>query len=283
MKTYQCLGFVGLAAVSLFASQAFATVCPVAPVGGALTQGGPACIAPTSPDLPGDNSLQGLLDSVTSSGPGIDVYNGQAHPSAWWSVASSSGSFNNLVFEVAGNANLNSFGIFDPTDKSNTLELFSGAAGAGSRSVLVNNGGGNYQAGPTFGTPASAHFSADNLFGYYLETPTGFFYSVPSMNNDAGSAAYYPNGMPHMVAFQGDGVTKLLLPGSTRPALFDQGEYFLAWEDLPFLNSDLDYNDFVVLVESVHPVPEPAVLGMFGLGALMIGIAVGMRRRREDV
>jgi hypothetical protein len=57
----------------------------------------------------------------------------------------------------------------------------------------------------------------------------------------------------------------------------------LAWEDQRFPDSDLDYNDFVVLVESVHPVPEPAVLGMFGLGALMIGVAAGMRRRREDV
>jgi hypothetical protein len=43
----------------------------------------------------------------------------------------------------------------------------------------------------------------------------------------------------------------------------------------------MDYNDFVVMVESVHPVPEPASLGMFGLGVLLLGAAVGLNRRRR--
>ena len=59
---------------------------------------------------------------------------------------------------------------------------------------------------------------------------------------------------------------------------FTNGEYLQAWED----GDDFDYNDFVVIVESVHPVPEPAVLGMFGIGALLIGFAAS-RRRRENV
>lgn len=87
--------------------------------------------------------------------------------------------------------------------------------------------------------------------------------------------------MQHVVAYQGNDST--LQSGAT-PVLFDPSMYLLAWEDLPFGISDLDYNDFVVLVADPRQnVPEPAVLGVFGLGTLMIGLAVGLRRRREDV
>ena len=88
-------------------------------------------------------------------------------------------------------------------------------------------------------------------------------------------------GMAQMVAFAGNNQTKLQSAGVG--GLFLSNEYLLAWEDQSFANSDLDYNDFLVLVESVYPVPEPTVLGMFGLGALLIGAAAGLRRRREDV
>ena len=66
-------------------------------------------------------------------------------------------------------------------------------------------------------------------------------------------------------------------------ASFLSNEFLLAWEDTPFTSSDLDYNDFVVLVESVHSVPEPAALGMFGFGMLLIGAAVGLSRRRFNI
>lgn len=38
--------------------------------------------------------------------------------------------------------------------------------------------------------------------------------------------------------------------------------------------------DDVTLLDTPHPVPEPAVLGLFGFGVLLIGVAAGMRRRR---
>jgi hypothetical protein len=84
-----------------------------------------------------------------------------------------------------------------------------------------------------------------------------------------------------MVAFQGNGLTKLDNVKTGQYATFGTSDYILAWEDLPFNGSDLDYNDFVVMVESVHPVPEPATLGMFGLGVLLIGAAAGLNRRRR--
>jgi hypothetical protein len=47
------------------------------------------------------------------------------------------------------------------------------------------------------------------------------------------------------------------------------GNYVLAWEDLPNLG-DADYQDLVVEVCGVHPVPEPATVLLLGLGALAL-------------
>src|SRR5574337_256527 len=276
MKTYKSFALVSLAAASLFTAQAFATVCPAAPVGGSATQGSPTCIAKTSTDGGGKdlNSLVGPGGSMVQ-GTGIDVYNGQYVPSSYWEIGATGGSVNTIMLEIAGNKNINSFGIYDPTDKTNTLQLFSGPDSAGDTATLKYIGGGVFKAAPFGGSITSKTFGAGALFGYYLDTPYGSFYSDASMNGAGG--ATYPSGMPHMVAYQGGNGTKIGVNGVFGDFL--NNEVLLAWEDQPFSGSDLDYNDFMVLVESVHSVPEPKILGMFGLGALLIGLFAGLRRR----
>lgn len=278
MNTIKYLGFAGLAAVGLFATQAFATTCPTAPGTGTQTQGAPVCIAPVGTDGAG-TGLQALLDGITQSGtPNIDVYHGQTSPSAYWSTSASGLGENRIMFEIAGYANTNSFGIFDPTDTTKRLQLFGGSASHNAATTLMWNGDGSFTAtylngnGQSLGS-ADASFGATNLFGYYLDNGHGqVFYSVLGLNSD---------GTPHMVAYQGNGQTRLDNVSTGQYATFGSSDYILAWEDLPFSSSDLDYNDFVVMVESVHPVPEPAMLGMFGLGVLLIGAAVGLNRRRR--
>jgi len=275
MNTIKYLGVAGLAAVGLFATQAFATTCPTAPGTGTQTQGAPVCIAPVGTDGAG-TGLQALLDGITQSGtPNIDVYHGQTSPSAYWSTSASGLGENRIMFEIAGYANTNSFGIFDPTNTQNRLELFGGPAGHNAATTLMWNGDGSFTAYYLDGSgdSATATFGATNLFGYYLDNGHGeVFYSVLGLNSD---------GTPHMVAYQGNGQTKLDNVKNGQYATFGSSDYILAWEDLPFGASDLDYNDFVVMVESVHPVPEPATLGMFGFGVLLIGAAVGLNRRRR--
>ena len=297
MKTYNYIGLVGLAAASLFATQAFAIACPTAPATGTQTKGSPVCIAPVGQDGSG-TGLANILSTynattnpngIVLSGPTYDPYTQQQAPSGLWSIGATGASEDKITLEIAGNANSNTFGIFDPTDPSKQLQLFSGPASAGATTTLINNGGGSYTAfyltgqGPT--TTKTASFGTTNLFGYYLSGPGGTFYSKVSLNQDPGSI--YANGTPHMVAYDGNNSTALRTSNSTGTGtisgLFLSNEYLLAWEDQSYLNSDLDYNDFVILVESVHPVPEPAVLGMFGLGMLLIGGFAGMRRRREEV
>jgi hypothetical protein len=285
MNTVKSLGLVGLAVSALFATQAFATTCPTAPATGTQTQGAPVCIAPSGQDGPNTGLINyfGPGGSLIASGPGIDVYNDQHTPSSFWSIGGTGISANKIVLEIAGNANSNTFGIFDPTNSANQLQLFSGTASAGWSSVLFNNGGGNFtvnyfDATGAFQGSDTASFGATNMFGYYLGTANnGTFFSAAGMNEPTGNPLYYPNGAPHMVAYQGDSTNTLKVGNTT--GLFLNNEFLLAWEDLPFARSDLDYNDFVVLVESVHSVPEPAALGMFGLGVLLLGGFTVLRRR----
>ena len=274
MNTVKYLGFVGLAAAGLFAAQALATTCPVNK-DGFQTMGNPVCIAPQGDDGPG-TGLQDQLNAITTSGPQINVYTGQTSPSAYWQIGATGGSENKLMLEIAGNANSNTFGIFDPSNHGNMLQLFSGSASAGWSTLLQQNGStftATYFDGNGVFVSQNHITLNGNTFGYYLQGPGGMFYSDNSLNEAGGTT--YPNGMPHEATYAGNGQTKI------NGKKFLAGEFIMAWEDTTWGNSDLDYNDFVVMVESVHPVPEPAALGMFGFGMLLIGAAVGLNRRRR--
>lgn len=274
MHMYKSLGLVGLAVASLFATQAFATptTCP------AGTQGSPVCIAPVGMDGAGTGLVDILApynsttnhNGVFSKG-GADPYT-QQKQSSYWSVNSSSGSISTIMLQIAAYNGHDTFGIFDPNDPSNKLALFTGGVNGGQAALSVYTGGGY---AVNFG--AKTYFSTTNYFGYYLTTPSGTYYSAPNLNEAGGTT--YPDGTPHMVAYQGDNSSVLKPMNGFPGGVWDSNEYILAWEDLPWGASDLDYNDFIVMVESVHPVPEPAVLGMFGLGVLLIGGLVALRRR----
>ena len=151
--------------------------------------------------------------------------------------------------------------------------MYSGAQGAGARSVLFINNDGSVWAGDVFGGTFgdSGVDFAGNLFGFYLQTPNGYWYSQSALN---------PDQADHMLAYAG-GNEWLQLPSS--PAgQWDPNEFVLAWEDLARPGWDYDYNDFVVMVESVHAgVPEPGSLALFGVGLAALGWT--LRRRTVSI
>ncbi|HEX7370998.1 MAG TPA: PEP-CTERM sorting domain-containing protein [Rhodanobacteraceae bacterium] len=270
MNTIKSLGLAGLAAAALLAFPAFATpvTCP------AGFQGSPTCIATSNgfgePTLAQLLGPAGTPDSIFSSGPGVDPYTQQVQ-TPFWAVDASSGSVASVLLQLTSGQNNFTYGIFDPTDPNNKLALFTDAHNGAQVTLSVYvNGGYSVDGGNTID-----HFGTPTHFGYYLMTSNGTtFYSLPTLNG---------NGDTRMVAFEGtDGPNQsVVAPGvggsGLRGGPFVSNEFIQGWED----GGDFDYQDYVVLVSDVRPVPEPAALGMFGLGVLLIGGFVVLRRRRE--
>jgi hypothetical protein len=203
------------------------------------------------------------------------------------SAGSSSGSFSSvtLILELAGFANQNTFGIYDPLNSSNTLDptgltgaltqIFEGkdvgsdpglkesakitftTDGSGGWKITVDEIDTNVQSGDddaTDGTTFTGKLKS-NLFGFYITSPQGTFFTDDTRNPDvAGKKA-------HALVFEGNGNTLTLTGAELADNTFDPNDdWIIGWEDLYNLG-DKDYNDLVVKVGGVgKPVPEPLTL-----------------------
>jgi hypothetical protein len=208
-------------------------------------------------------SLQNILNNITNDGSSsVNTSTDQVAIDKYWQLTASGTSAATMIIEVAGNAPDNSFGIYDVADPSKKVVLFAGAAGEGDQvAVSIHANGAVYlnivnNTGVTF---------SGSTFGYFLQGPGGTFYSDDALN---------PGSLDHMVSFQGKG-DLVTLPG-LNSGNWVSNEYILAWEDLEA--GDNDFDDMVVMVESVQPVPEPTTMGLMGLG--LIGLMLAARRKK---
>jgi len=233
----------------------------------------------------GETSLQQVINSLyqsascptcSSLSAAPNVNTDQLVNDERWAIEASGVSVATVIIEIAGYSGSNTFGIYDIAS-GNTLQLFGGPADRADQALvsisetgqvttiyLQRDLNGNLQAWNLWSSGAG-YFSS-NVFGYYLGTPGGTFYSQAERN---------PDGADQMVAFQGDGDT-IRLPGNSA-GVWGSSSHILAWEDLRYNMSDKDFNDFVVYVESVTGVSEPGTLALIALGLAMLAFVA--RRR----
>lgn len=241
------------------------------------------------------SGLQDTLDGVTSCDTSTCVSaTGNQTISPQWLIIGDPTSQSTILAEIAGYAGQNTFGIYNPNSPptakdlmsgmsgSNFLQIYDGANSPGDHAILQydpNTGAFDVTRYLADGTPdgsASAVFSSGEVFGFYLYGPGGLFFSDPSLNE---TGTNFPNGTPHMLAYQGGPGLNVKLPPDNQLVPFTANDFIMAWEDLPNGVSDFDYNDFIVLVNNVRPVPEPPGLAWFGIGLLLIG-GFAVRQRR---
>jgi hypothetical protein len=210
-------------------------------------------------------SLQTIFNNITVSGPGINAATDQ-DPYALFTSQGSGGAVATMIIEVAGNEASNSFGIYSASNSANRATIFAGAASEGSQAIVSFMADGSIKV--NFVTVAT---NFGSTFGFFLDGPGGTFFTEDSLNG----------GNPQALVFQGDNSTVIKPASSLAAGTFSSDEYIFAFEDMPYLNgSDKDFNDMVVIVESISPVPEPGTLLFLGTGLGLIGF-LGYRRKSK--
>ena len=201
------------------------------------------------------------LDQILSGAPAVSDTGQEL-----FSVSDTDGADDDVTTFILGRSASfsNAFGIYDPNNIANRLEVSGGSVPAGFSSGAVLEWDFTTLTYSLAGTASTFATTASNsIFGLYIDTGSNIWYSQTGLNSD---------GFDHLLTFDTEG-----LGGVTNG--FD---IVFAWEDLPG-GGDMDWNDIVLgcidctdLVNT-NQVPVAATMPLMGIGA----IALLWSRRRK--
>lgn len=200
--------------------------------------------------------FDGKLSKLQTTNLGINAITDQ-YPTAYFQLSGQDLNKISALFfyERAAFANENVFGIYEHGDTSKKIQIFSGTDTAKSNTALYWVGNDVYM-NSAGGIKKYTNFG--KMFGYYLISPQGTFYSDDSLNSDKSA---------HILAYK---------------SKTNGNEWWLGMEDL-LGGGDRDYKDMILKISgisstSITAVSEPATIFFLGLG--LIGLA-GIKRKYQ--
>ena len=183
----------------------------------------------------------GLQAYFISVGEGINVNTDQDATQTWTNTSSGTTTYT-IEFQSSPNAAIQQFGLYNASAVIPPLFfLMSGSVGPLGFSTATFKPGnilvvnrfdalGNFLSTTTFGGVDPTNF------GFYLSVPAGTVFTQDGRN---------PGGLARALTFRGTGV--------------NAGTWWLCWDEpLAGAPGDQDFDDLVLLMESVNPVPVNA-------------------------
>jgi hypothetical protein len=237
-------------------------------------------IRPFQPPTGDLNPLQAIFTGIGSS---IDVDTDQISPAYFvpTGFGSSAAAFIAQVTWAQFPGSFLEFGLYELGNPNNTVTVIPG----GVNPLTSVNIQFNFVAGTVTTRDAITGTQIDTAsftspFGFYTYTEwnnTGFLYSDDSLN---------PSGSAQQLIYKAKGENVSLPYPTPVLNLNDIGHFYVACEALAingalgtFAEGAFDFNDMVVMLESVQPVPLPGAVLLLGAGLARLA---AYARRRQD-